>query len=41
VEGPLKPYNLKLPEGETMFKYRFTRDYGGQWIKWKDDLMTV
>ena len=41
MEAPLKPYNLRLPEGETMFKYRFSRERGGQWIRWKDDLMTV
>jgi len=41
VEAPLKPYNLRFPEGETIFKYRFSRDHGGQWIKWSDDLSHV
>jgi len=41
VEAPLKAYNLRIPDGETMFKYRFTRERGGQWIKWMDDLTTV
>ena len=41
VEAPLKPYNLRFPDGETMFKYRFTRDHGGQWIKWTEDLSHV
>ena len=41
MEAPLKAYNLRLPEGETMFKYRFSRDHGGKWALWKDDLMTV
>ena len=41
VEAPLKPYNLRFPEGETIFKYRFTRERGGQWIKWSDDLLHV
>lgn len=38
MDAPLKPYNLRFPEGETIFKYRFSRDHGGQWIKWSEDL---
>lgn len=41
VEAPLKPYNLRMPEGETIFKFRFSRDFGGEWIKWSDDLEHV
>jgi len=41
VEAPLKPYNLRFPDGDTIYKYRFVREHGGQWIRWAEDLTHV